>query len=292
MESHRFTSDNAPPKPLFTTVVGRLLGFLLLIAAALKIYGFGVDPVARLGIFSAPAFQFLVIVFELSLGLWLLSAKQSAGAWIVVVFTFLVFATASFYQGWVGQASCGCLGRKVSVNPWYMFVVDCVALAALAMFRPDFKPIWNNRARVGTAAMAVLGGYALLLAFIAIFSAAYFGSIRSAIAVLRGERLSVYPALVEMGIGVPGEERNASVELTNRTDQPIRLIGGTADCSCTVLGDLPVTIPAGESRSITVTMHLPKSLGAFNRKAQLTIDDGEFKRIGFRLSGRIEEPSE
>jgi hypothetical protein len=59
-----------------------VLGLLLLLAAELKIYGFGVDPVARLGVFSTPAFQFLVIAFEVLLGIWLLSGKQSAGAWI------------------------------------------------------------------------------------------------------------------------------------------------------------------------------------------------------------------
>ena len=66
---------------------------------------------------------------------------------------------------------------------------------------------------------------------------------------MRTERLSVHPPLIDMGHGAPGETREATVELTNRTDQPIRLIGGTADCSCTVIGDLPVTIPPGEARS-------------------------------------------
>jgi hypothetical protein len=287
VDAHLSNPETAAAPRLFTTMVGRILGLLLLIAAGLKIYGFGVDPVARLGIFSAPAFQFLVIVFEITLGVWLLSGKQSAGAWIAVIGTFGVFAAVSFYQGWVGQASCGCLGRKVSVNPWYMFAVDCAAVVATVAFRPDFKPLWNDRARIGITAAAILGGYAVLLGVLALVSVVHFGSMDAAIAALRGERLSLDPAMVDMGQGVPGEERDASVELTNRTDKPIRLIGGTADCSCTVLGDLPVTIPSGESRSITVTMRLPKSAGIFNRKAHLKIDDDGFKSVGFRLTGRI-----
>src|ERR1022692_2385622 len=112
-------------------VISRLLGLLLLIAAGLKVYGFGVDPVARMGIFSSPAFQFTVIAFEISLGLWLLSGIQPIGSWVAVLITFFGFAGASFYQGWIGQASCGCLGNKLSVNPWYMFVVDIAAVVTL-----------------------------------------------------------------------------------------------------------------------------------------------------------------
>jgi hypothetical protein len=98
-------------------------------------------------------------------------------------------------------------------------------------------------------------------------------------------------SLVDMGEGVPGETRSASVELTNRTDEPIRLIGGTSDCSCTVLADLPVTIPPGESRSITVAMRLPNATGAYNRKAGLRLDDIGFREVRFRLVGRINKGS-
>ena len=119
-----------------------------------------------------------------------------------------------------------------------------------------------------------------------------FGSIDAALAILRGERLSIYPSLVDMGEGVPGETRNASIELTNRTDMPIRVIGGTSVCSCTVLGDLPVTVPPGESRLINVAMHLPSGAGSYNRRAGLQLDDIGFRTVRFRVSGRITKASE
>jgi hypothetical protein len=244
-------------------VISRLLGLLLLIAAGLKVYGFGVDPVARMGIFSSPAFQFTVIAFEISLGLWLLSGIQPIGSWVAVLITFFGFAGASFYQGWIGQASCGCLGNKLSVNPWYMFVVDIAAVVTLIFARPDLKPLWENRVRIARTSACVLGGYLFLLGSLAAFAHYRHGSISDALASLRSERLSVNPAMLDMGQGVPGETRDATVELANRTDQPIRIIGGTSDCSCTVLGDLPMTIPPGESRSISVQMRLPNSIGAF-----------------------------
>ncbi|MBI3822072.1 MAG: hypothetical protein HY289_05250 [Planctomycetes bacterium] len=262
---------------------------LLLLAAGLKIYGFGVDPVARSGIFSAPAFQFLIIAFELTLGVWLLSAWQQIGSWLAVLVTFSLFAAVSFYQGWVGQASCGCLGSKVSASPWLMFTVDLIAVAALLLFRPDLTPLWVNRRRVAWTASGVAGGYLVLMTGLAVFAHIQFGSIDAALASLRSERLSVSPGLLDMGIGVPGETREATLELTNRTENPILLIGGTADGSCTVIGDLPLTIPPGESRLIKVEMRLPNRVGIFDRKAQLILEDEGFKKVGFRLTGRIKK---
>jgi hypothetical protein len=218
--------------------------------------------------------------------------SASRGAWIVAVVTFAAFAIISFYQGWVGQASCGCLGTKVKVSPWLMFTVDVFAVAGLLLARPDLRPIWENRSRIVRVGATVFGGYLLLLGSLGVFAHYHFGSIDAALAGLRSERLSVYPALVDVGEGAPGESRDALVELSNRTDRPIRIIGGTSDCSCTVLGDLPVTIPPGEARSITVTVYLPNSVGRFNRKAELKIDDQGFGRVGFRLTGRIKKGSQ
>jgi len=67
----------------------------------------------------------------------------------------------------------------------------------------------------------------------------------------------------------------------------VRLIGGTADCSCTVLQDLPLEIGAGEMRSVTVNVVMSGKPGIFTRKAGFFIDDHGMKRIDFRLTGRI-----
>ena len=246
----------------------------------------GVEPVASMGAFSAPAFKFLIVLFEVLLGVWLLTGKYQLAAWLTVLVAFVGFTAVSFYQGWIGQASCGCFG-KVTVNPWITFGIDLVAVTALLLARPDLTPIWHYRTRIAYAGAAIVAGYLVLLGSLAGYAQYRHGSVAAALASFRGERLTVNPAMIDMGEGTPGETREASVELTNRADQPIRLIGGTSDCSCTVLGDLPVTIPPGEARSITITMRLPDATGSFNRKAQLTIDDQGFKVVGFRLTGRI-----
>ena len=276
-------SPPPPPQRLSTIWISRILGLVLLTAAGLKAYGFGgVDPVARTGSFSSPGFQFFVILFEIGLGVWLLSGQQPLASWLAVLVTFSVFAGISCYQGWIGQANCGCLGKKVTVNPWIMFGVDLTAVAApLLIGRPNLKWIWDDRVQIARSLGSIVGGYLLLLGLATATAYLGYGSIDAAIASLRRERLSVHPSIVDMGEGAPGETRNANVELTNRTDQSIQVFGGTADCSCTVLANLPVTIPPGETRSVKVAVRLPNAAGTFNRKAALQIEDVGFKRSAF-----------
>jgi hypothetical protein len=49
------------------TIVRIVLGSLLLVAAALKLNGLAVDPVGRMGLFTAPVFQIAVVELEIFL---------------------------------------------------------------------------------------------------------------------------------------------------------------------------------------------------------------------------------
>lgn len=272
------------------SIVRSALGVLLLLAAVLKLSGLGADPVARMGLFSTPEFQLALIEFEVFLALWLLSGQRPIGSWLVALTVFTSFAAVSFYQGWIGQSSCGCFGR-LSVSPWAAFALDVLILAALGFGRPDLTPLRDNPRRGlaaavrpaawGVAGVVMIGGLLVGVAHLG------FGSVPAAIAYLRGERVSIEPRLVDVGEGVGGESREVSVTLTNWTDRPVQLFGGTADCGCTVLNDLPVTIPAKESCSVSVLVRLSGPAGIFTRTATFLINDEGFKKIDFRLTGRI-----
>lgn len=214
MEAPIVNPQAPPPQRLFTTLFYPVLGALLLAAASLKAYGMGVDPVASSGAFSAPAFQFLVVGFEILLGAWLLSGIYPLGAWLTVLLAFVGFAGVSFYQGWIGQASCGCFG-KVSVNPWITFGIDLVAVKALLLARPDLKPLWRQRIRIAFIAAGILVGYLLLLGSLAGYAHYRHGSVEAALANFRNARLSVNPALIDMGTGTPGETREAAKPRSN-----------------------------------------------------------------------------
>jgi hypothetical protein len=268
-------------------IVSRLIGLLLLAAAGLKLQGLAVDPVARVGLFSAAWVQVAVIEFELALGIWLLTGARPAAARLVTLLTFTIFAGVSCYAGVVGRASCGCFG-KVPLSPWYAFAADVAVVVALLLTRPRrWEVLPAPRASLRPALLGIVAVAVLVLTTAGVSVA--FGSMDAALARLRGETVSIAPADVDVGAGGAGEVKEAVVEVRNWADRPIRVVGGTADCSCVTLQDLPVEVPPGEARSITISVRLPGAPGLFMRLAFLRIDDGRMRPVPFRIAGRARE---
>jgi len=184
-----------------------------------------------MGLFTAPSFQIAVIEFEFFLAAWLLWGRQPLGSWLAAFCVFTIFACVSAYQGWIGRASCGCFGQ-LSVSPWYAFGIDLAVLFALILGRPDLEALHRQPWQLLLSILPVvygLGGAVVILASLAGLANWVYGSPDAALAHLRGERISLYPRLVDVGTGAPGEEREAAIEVVNREDHPIRLIGGTKD---------------------------------------------------------------
>jgi hypothetical protein len=70
----------------------------------------------------------------------------------------------------------------------------------------------------------------------------------------------------------------------------VRLIGGTSDCSCVTTADLPVTLPPGEGRVVTVRMKIPASRpGVITRKAELWTDCPARRVVQLRVGCRVAE---
>ena len=82
-------------------------------------------------------------------------------------------------------------------------------------------------------------------------------------------RLSVVPALVDVGDGALGELRDITVRVRNWTDEPIRIVGGTADCSCVVTRDLPMTVLPSQERPLMVQLLMEGTPGQFTRLVHL-----------------------
>src|SRR5262249_20186873 len=114
-------------------------------------------------------------------------------------------------------------------------------------------------------------------------------SSEAALAYFRGERVSAKPNLIDLGEGEAGTSRTSPVELVNRTDAPIRIIGGSSDCSCVTTDDLPISIGPNESRSLTVRVRFVGPPGIFSRTFVLFTEDQSLGVIGLRLTGRITE---
>jgi hypothetical protein len=112
-----------------------------------------------------------------------------------------------------------------------------------------------------------------------------FGSLDDALAALRGESLWVEPAYVDFGAGVPDDVLTAAVTITNRSASPVRLIGGTSDCSCFTTKDLPVTIPPSERVQVEILLKVPSSSkgGLMNRHVEFLTDSPDHPRVRLRV---------
>ncbi|MBI2804594.1 MAG: hypothetical protein HYX68_06370 [Planctomycetes bacterium] len=166
-----------------------------------------------------------------------------------------------------------------------------LVLALLMVGRPDLTAL-RASPRASLAANAYpgacgLGSVTHLTLLLALLPTLGYGPVEQIIANLRGQRVTIQPNLAEVEPGASGEQREITVDVANWTDEPVRLIGGTADCSCTVLHDLPITIAPNETRSVAVRIALSGRPGIFTRKAAFLVDDHGFKEIGFTMTGRI-----
>ena len=103
-----------------------------------------------------------------------------------------------------------------------------------------------------------------------------------------GESLGA-PSYVDFGSAKPGEKLEQQVEIRNWTDKPVRLIGGTSDCSCVTTSTMPLTVPPGEKLSVAIHLKVPSSdAGAFTRTASIWTDCDQMRTINLRLGCRVE----
>ncbi len=117
-------------------VVLRILGLLLLIAAALKAHQLLTEPLGAERIWSAWPLLIAQVEFELVLGVWLLSGLFKRTAWVASFACVSGFSAITFHKGLTDAASCGCL-RAVCVSRWITLTgLDLPALLALILFRP------------------------------------------------------------------------------------------------------------------------------------------------------------
>ena len=272
-------------------VVRIVLGLLLVTAAGLKLYGLNVTALPRVGWFVTPQIQVAAAEWELVLGLWLLSGAVQQLAWLTAIGTFSIFAIISAYFGWIGVASCGCFGA-IRASPWTAFGVDVAAVIALLIFRPGARSASKGSSftlarAAGSHAMIPLGAAAILLALTGIGSWVY-GSPAAALAHLRGELLTIEPSYVDFGSGKPGDAVKRTVTVYNWSDQPVRLIGGTSDCSCVTTDDLPATIFPNAGTPITVKVFLGgMDSGLVSRTATFSTDADHQRKLAVALTGRI-----
>src|SRR4051794_3958192 len=106
--------------PSQSRIVSVALGILLLATAGFKLYGLRTPGMPTIGWLENTWAVLAAGEWELVLGAWLLCGVTPRISWLGALLTFITFAVISGYLGWVGVASCGCLGA-VKANPWWLF---------------------------------------------------------------------------------------------------------------------------------------------------------------------------
>ncbi|MCS6977897.1 MAG: DUF1573 domain-containing protein [Gemmatales bacterium] len=238
---------------------------------------------ARDSLLASPRAQLAVIELELFLGLWLLSGLAQRWARYAALVFFALLAVASLFMALEGRSHCGCFGR-VEINPWWTFGLDVLAVLLLAVFRPaphGISAIPQNRLlRIAAIAVLIIG-LPLAVFFVAVPSPADW------LAQLRGEAVTVEPAIADLGTGWPGEVRTFTALVTNRSTSPVRILGGSARCGCTVTRDLPLELAPGETKAMQVEVRFLGTPGRFTHPYQLYSDAADQWVVVARFSGRV-----
>ncbi len=117
----------------------------------------------------------------------------------------------------------------------------------------------SRKCRVLNPFAVILISTNLALLVMAVWAIASFGSIRGAVGYyLRGETLFFDSTEKSFGVASPGEKVTVAFRLTNRGRKPIRVLGCSAICTCTLPTDLPFTLGPNESRDVTLSIREPK----------------------------------
>lgn len=267
----------------WSSAIRSFVGVLLLAAAGLKLAGLA-SSVPAVGWYAQPWVQAATAGWEVVLGAWLLAGTAPRLGWLAAGGTFLAFAAVSASLGLTGVATCRCLG-VVAASPWMAFGIDAAVLALLWVARP----VGETVAAVERPRFAgVVLGAAVVTVGLGAAGSWVYGSPAAALARLRGDELTVSPGYLDFGTLSAGDRRDVTLTVSNWSAAPVRLIGGTSDCTCTTLSDLPITIPPGGRADVTVTMVAPASAGALTRTVVLRTDHAGQPMVRVRLGGRVE----
>lgn len=259
------------------------IGLLLIGTAALKLL-----DLSNGGTSSSAWYDPLIILFEFSLGIGLVFSRRRIGLWLVSVATFGAFAVYNMDSIRVGQASCGCFG-SVPMSPWNALALDVAVLALLALWATLNRDTRSVRQGLPDV-VAFSGGIAVTSLIWLMVVHVGFGSTAAMWSALRGDHMFLETSVVDFGPVPSGQAAEHHLVIRNSSAADIRVIGGTSNCACTLIPDLPTTVAPGESRRLLVRMNVPRTSGAFQINAVLWTDSQTNEAIPVLLRGRSVGP--
>jgi hypothetical protein len=117
-----------------------------------------------------------------------------------------------------------------------------------------------------------------------------FGSVPSAVAFLRGNRIIPDSYIRDFGTLRQGQRVSVTFSLTNYTKQPITLLGAKSSCSCLAASDLPVVVPPGAKTDVRFTARAKSRLGPYSEIVHVLVDGGR-PSIALNVRGVVKSGS-
>jgi hypothetical protein len=114
-----------------------------------------------------------------------------------------------------------------------------------------------------------------------------FGSISSAWAYLRGDRLLVDGYSKSFGVVQEGASPTVSFQITNCYDQPVAIMGVKTTCGFAIVSDLPMMVPGHATRSVRVIVYTSQKRGDVSEPLRLLTNAPGRVKIDLRVGGRV-----
>jgi hypothetical protein len=258
---------------------------ILLVAAVLKLWILLFDPfyLLQLGLRIEP--YWLIVVFELTILVLLLTIKDQGLRWLVLFGTAFTFLVSSIVQSLYGITDCGCFG-KISFPTGVIPAYNAALLLVLLYFK---QHLGISIATSSTKSLAWrFGGFSplsdrgsfnstlLFLLLVSTCGIVFFNIVvlqDSKIEVGKAETLdsesqdsestptlkpkSVYYHDVDLGMIRPGDRITHTFSITNEFDQSVQLTKVQTQCRCSLARPQKESLAPGESAEFTLFLAAP-----------------------------------
>jgi len=104
---------------------------------------------------------------------------------------------------------------------------------------------------------------------------------------LRGERLLLSPARVDLGRVVGNQEIEFQLELRNLTLRPVTLVGAQRSCQCISVSEFPLVVPPSRTVQLPMRIVAPADAGNFLQSLKLFTDFPERSQLPVEVYGTV-----
>ncbi len=77
------------------------------------------------------------------------------------------------------------------------------------------------------------------------------------------------------------------VEMVRINSSRVIIAGGSSDCSCIAISELPKELKGGDSVIVPVRIRLPDKEGGFSREFRFAVTEGSYFTISGKIVGNV-----